>query len=333
MFHSARIKLTLLYVIIVAIVSVSFSGIIYHDVSLELERGFQVAELRLQNTLPIFVPRRTVALSLLSDEFESARRFVLLRLIAVNSVIITLSGFAAYFLAGKTLRPIEAAVEEQKRFVADASHELRTPLTAIKTEIEVALRDKKMTTKEAKQLLGSNLEEVEKMQALTNYLLSLSRYEAGNIKLAKTEINLSDLVTKATEKYQSAAQDKGVALSTKISEVNVKANATSIEELVSIILDNAIKYTPQGGNIKVTLRPKGKGAILAISDTGVGIKASDLPYIFNRFYRADSSRNKTKTDGYGLGLSIAKSIVAAHQGTIDVESTPLKGTTFKVIIP
>lgn len=332
-FKLARIRLTTWYLLIVTFVTVVFSIFIYRNVISELQQSFEAAELRIKNQTTIFTPRRTVVLSILSDDFERARHIVFLRLLTIDAFIISISGIAAYFLAGKTLHPIELTIEDQKRFVSDASHELRTPLTVMKSEIEVALRGKDITSKDTKKLLESNLEEVDKMQKLTNYLLSLNKYESGIIKLQKEKINLSQIIKRVFDKHKIQAKQKKVSLSLNLQKVIADINITSIEELLSILLDNAIKYTPPKGKVKLSLKSERRRAIIQVSDTGIGIKASHLPYIFDRFYRADSARSKHFIDGYGLGLSIAKSITQMHKGKIEVWSTPGKGTTFKVTFP
>ena len=332
MFKSARIRLTGLYIIIVTFVGIIFSSIIYRDFVMELHKNYAAAEYRLHNQITISPPRRAVVISLLAEDFEKSKKIVFLRLLAINGFVISVSGIAAYFLAGKTLQPIELAVEDQKRFVSDASHELRTPLTSMKSEIEVALRDKKMTVKDNKKLLSSNLEEVDKMQKLTNYLLALNRYESGNFKLTKEKINIANLAEKIIKNNQKKAEKRAIQLTSKLKEANIYANQTSIEELISILIDNAIKYTPPKGKIKVTVKTLKRNTVIEIADNGIGIKASEIPYIFNRFYRADSARSKHTTEGYGLGLSIAKSIVDLHHSQICVKSTPGIGTTFTVTL-
>ena len=133
MFKSARIRLTGLYIIIVTFVGIIFSSIIYRDFVMELHKNYAAAEYRLHNQITISPPRRAVVISLLAEDFEKSKKIVFLRLLAINGFVISVSGIAAYFLAGKTLQPIELAVEDQKRFVSDASHELRTPLTSMKS--------------------------------------------------------------------------------------------------------------------------------------------------------------------------------------------------------
>ncbi len=322
-FHFTRIKLTAWYVAIIMLVSVSFSAFVYRGVMAEVNRGFRLRAVR----TPFYTEQ------FLEDDqtlYEEIRQQVVTQLALVNMVILAGSAAAGYFLAGRTLAPIENMVEEQKRFVGDASHELRTPLTSLKTEIEVALRNKKHP-KETKEILESNLEEVNKMQSLTSYLLSLTRYERGDLELTKENISLDEAVTKALKSVSSLAEKRGITITTHIDKATIHGNNASIIELATILLDNAIKYSKVKGEIVVTVVKKGREVYFEVQDHGLGIKAVDLPYIFNRFYRSDMSRNKQKVDGYGLGLSIAKSIVELHNAKIIVKSILEKGTTFTVI--
>lgn len=339
-FQKARLKLTAWYVLIIMIISLSFSFFVYRNVMEEVSRGFRLRSVRALNEIPsdwiVVRDNKTGIVQVFppdDDLFEQIRSKVITQLAFVNGLILGGSAMAGYFLAGKTLRPIEVVMEDQKRFIGDASHELRTPLTSMKTEIEVNLRDKDLDLKSAKSLLASNLEEVNKMQALSNYLLSLSRYEEGETNLKKEPVELQPLISKVLMRFEPIAEKKGSKITSKIPEVTIRANGTSIEELVSILLDNAIKYGGNKGKVNVAVNQRKNSVVLTVSDSGVGIKSSDIPYIFNRFYRADSSRTKDKIDGYGLGLSIAKSIVDMHKGKIEVHSVVSEGTTFKVTLP
>lgn len=329
LFESARTRLTAWYLIIIAFISLSFSAILYRDVSWKLEQGFQLAEYRLRG-LP--VPREKAKL-LLEDELEKAKRSVLLRLLFINGIILGVAGIGGYFLAGYTLYPIKVVMDEQKRFVADASHELRTPLTSMKTEIEVSLRDKKLGLADTKKLLKSNLQEVDKMRDLANYLLSLSRYETNGRDLPLEKVDLAELVKKAIDKNRALSKKKNITVKEKLEKVSIRGNSGSLIELFSILIDNALKYSQKGKTVEVLTKKGNRFAKIEIKDQGVGIKKEDLPHIFNRFYRADTSRGKDVADGYGLGLSIAKSIVNFHKGEIKVESKPNKGSTFLVVLP
>ena len=305
MFKEARIKLTAWYLVIIMAISIFFSLIIYRGAILELNRIENMQRLRRPANAPVVI--------IDPDIVRETKSRIALSLFVLNAVILGFSGISGYFLAGKTLDPIAEMVDEQKEFVANASHEFRTPLTSLKTEIEVALRDKKLTLFEAKRLLGSNLEDVERITKLSNSLLRLNKFQNGDIPFAK--VDLAWVAKRAIGKNKVKSDLKRSV---------VTGNEDSLIELVAILIDNAFKY---GGRTKsVEVRTK-SGGILEVEDHGIGISASDFPHIFDRFYRSDKSRG---TDGYGLGLSIAKSIVDLHGGKISVLSTPTKGSIFTV---
>lgn len=330
MFETARFKLTAWYLLIIMVISCAFSLVIYRETAREVERGLRAQQVRIWAQQGFFAPpfaNIDADQDLLTEELGQLR----LVLFLANLGILVVAGGAGYFLAGKTLTPIETMLEEQKRFVADASHELRTPLTAIKTEIEVAARNKSLDLIGAKKLIKSNLEEVNKMQSLSDYLLQLSRYQSNAFKLPAEEVDLQGVVSRAVDKLEPIAKMRGVVIKLDIAPVRVSGNKDSLVELVGILLDNAIKYSQPKKQIIVAVEPAPGGANVSVQDFGTGIKASDLPHIFDRFYRADSSRGKSLTPGYGLGLSIAKSIVDLHKGKISAQSSPA-GSIFKVFL-
>ncbi len=353
MFTKARIKLTLYYLVIITAISLLFSMVVYRGFVTELRRGLRAQsfhylpngeQLREQSNrgLPDIILRTPFGILeapaspdpiVEAQIFEEARNRLLLNLLFINLAILGVSGAGGYFLAGRTLAPIEEMMDEQKRFVGDASHELRTPLTALKTETEVALRDKKLDFAEAKRLLKSNLEEVDKMQRLANYLLALSRYQNDDRKVVFDEVDLAKVAGEAADKLAVLAKAKKIVIRRELKTVNARGNEEALGEVVRILLDNAIKYSHRGGKIIVRSGKEGKSmAVTEVQDFGIGIKASEIPYIFNRFYRADSSRNKERVDGYGLGLAIAKRIADLHKGKILVSSLPGQGSTFKLLL-
>lgn len=305
------------------LISMSFSVVIYQGSVMELNRIEQIQRFRRPSlTIPGIEP----------EIIEETRGRIILALYLINLIILGVSGTAGYFLAGKTLKPISQMLEDQKLFVSDASHELRTPLTSMKTEIEVTLRDKNLNLKDAKNLLSSNLEEVNKMQKLTNYLLELNKFQNGNGKLSFDKVNLKNVVEKAIKETEKLAEAKKMKVIKSLQNTIVNGNEESLVRLVVILLDNAIKYTPQGKEIIVKTVKTTTAGVMEIKDSGIGIKKEDLPHIFERFYRADSSRSKEKIDGYGLGLSIAEGIAKLNNGSIKVESKEGRGSTFTVKI-
>jgi len=338
-FWNARIKLTTYYLGIIALILLIFSVLVYRSFVMEFRRGFRdrdvpspEAILEVPGEAVIIAPEYTMN-EMDTKIFEGAKRRTLLNLMLLNVSVLALSGLGSYFLAGRTLKPIEEMVEDQKRFISDASHELRTPLTALKTEIEVALKDKKITIQETKKLLMSNLEETDKMQRLSNYLLALSRYQSSDGGIKKARLNLKELAQKVVDSFGMVARGKGVKVKTKLENVYIMGNEVSLSELLTILLDNAIKYSHRGGEVCLKIKKVQKNVVIEVKDQGIGIRSSDIPFIFNRFYRADSSRSKEKVDGYGLGLSIAKAIVESFGGEIKVTSKIGEGSVFTVKLP
>jgi heavy metal sensor kinase len=227
---------------------------------------------------------------------------------------------------------LERSFAETRRFTADASHELRTPLTALRTEVEVAL-GKQLTLAEALLVLGNVLEELVRMSRLTDQLLTLSRRDAGVEELTKVPLSLGALVAGVVEAMQPLAEAKGVLLSLHGKDnVVVAGDEGRLRQVFINLLDNALKYTPAGGRVSVRVERHGQMAIVVVEDTGIGISPEHIGKVFERFYRVDEARSRSE-GGTGLGLSIARSIVAAHGGTIDLTSTPGQRTTCTVTLP
>jgi len=325
MFKSATIKLTAWYVLILVAICLIFSGSIYtsaaHEINARINGFGQDSHFR-------YIPGPTFDTfeSLRERQLRAARANLVGSLALTNIIIWTLGGIGSYYLARRTLRPIEQAHEAQSRFTSDASHELRTPLTAMKTELEVALRDKNLPETEMRELLESNLEEVDKLTRLSKMLLELSRLDNKRIK--KHSIKLNPIIEKVATRLDKSHRRIVVRLPKQA--IRVVANQESLEELVTILLDNALKYSPDTTDVVMTLGRHDGKARITITNEGKGISAKDLPHIFDRFYRADDSRTNGPTGGYGLGLSLAKKIVELHNGDLTVSSTPGALTTFTV---
>ncbi len=329
MFRSATFRLTMWYVALLMAISIVFSGIIYNLSIREIAAGFRNYNSGLR-TFPRFREALPPELfTVQQQQFDAARTRLETRLINLNLVILVVSGGVCYLLARRTLHPIENALEAQSRFTADASHELRTPLTAMKTEIEVSLRDPKLSLKETRALLASNLEEISKLESLSNGLLKLAQ---NNGQSPKSRVNLAKVSRQALERVEKTRAAKALSIEDKIGPLKVRGDEASLVELLVILLDNAIKYSPPDTVITLSAEQQGHTIVLSVADQGAGIKASDLPYIFDRFYRADTARSK-QVDGYGLGLSIAEQIVNSHGGHIGVKSAPGRGSVFSVKLP
>jgi heavy metal sensor kinase len=220
--------------------------------------------------------------------------------------------------------------EQIRQFSTDVSHELRTPLTVVRGQLEVALFTAQ-TVEQYRDAMADALEGVERLSNIVRALLMLSQAESGQLALQRTEVNLADLVRDLVDQHQIPAEAEGVRLAATLpANCVVSADRIQIERLVSNLLGNAIKYTPAGGQVNVTLTPGFENVKLVVEDTGVGIAPSHLPHIFDRFYRVPSADPEK---GLGLGLSFVAWIAKAHGGTVTVESTPKEGTRFTVVLP
>ncbi len=327
MFHFARIKLTAWYLLIIMLVSITFSAVIYKVLSYEVERFERTQRFRIERRLHItFSPANP-------ELIEETKQRIFFMLSVVNLGIAAISGGLGYFLAGKTLEPIREMVDKQNRFISDASHELRTPLTSLKSSFEVYIRNLRHTTSEAKILITESIQEVDKLQSLSESLLQLAQYEDPQRRLSSETFSINRAVHEAMRKVKSIAHQKEISLVFDETDIEIEGNFYSFVELIIILLDNAIKYSEPGKTVRISVKKTDSVVSLAVTDQGIGIRSHDLPRIFERFYRADEARAKIASAGYGLGLSIAKKIAAIHKGTIIAQSTAGKGSIFTVRLP
>jgi len=334
MFESARLKLTVWYVLIIMVVSVGFSVVIFNLVSSEVQRFAAAQRFRIQR---LYVQQEEIVITppqLDADLVNEVKRRLLLILLGINGGILIISGGLAYLLAGKTLRPISDMLDEQNQFISDASHELRTPLTSMKSAMEVSLRDKELGIKEAREIISENIEDVDKLQALSDHLLQLAQYQKPDNLVKFAKVPVAEVVAGAVKKVLPLAKKKKIVIeSDGVEKGEIKANKYSINDLLVILLDNAIKYSPRGKIVSISAKRNDGSVVIKVTDEGMGIAEKDLPHIFERFYRADLARSKEEVGGYGLGLSIAKKIVDLHRGSIAVKSKMNEGTTFTVKLP
>lgn len=326
---SPTIKLTSAYLAILMIISLTFSVAVYKISVNALHDGFLRQSRMLEDDFgrgPYIVRPQLDRLRV--EQIEETKSDIFINLAIINILILILGGLGSYFLAQRNLRPIEEALEAQTRFTADASHELRTPLTAMMTEIEVALRDKKLNLKDAKVLLESNLEEIEKLRALSEGLLTLSRHQNGE-QVDFTDVSLTDVAQEAAKKLEPIITNTKSVVKVSGDANLIKGDKDSLVSLLMIFIENSIKYSEGPAKVDIAVSESKRGSQIKISDKGIGIKASDLNHIFERFYRADTSRSKD-VNGYGLGLSIASQIIEMHNASISSKSEPGKGTTFTI---
>lgn len=235
----------------------------------------------------------------------------------------------------RMLGRLEESFVTLRRFTADASHELKTPLQVLRAGVERAMTNPRTPT-EALQSLEEVLEEIHRMSELVDNLLTLARADEGRATLAVNPVDLRDLVNEAVETAGILGEEPGIRVRCEVPEtpVEVPVDRSRIRQLLLNLVTNAIKYTPSGGRVSIALVDQGDTAALIIGDDGIGIPATDLPHIFDRFYRVDTARSRTgERPGAGLGLAITKWIAEAHRGTITVQSRPGRGTVFTVTLP
>lgn len=236
--------------------------------------------------------------------------------------------FLGYYFAGQAMKPIKNAFDKQEQFVSDASHELRTPLSIFYSSIDLLIREEKENLSSyGQEVLQEAKTEANLMNNLINNLLVLARSDNNHLPLDMKEVNLSELLNSICKRFSKIVPNTVRFEQTIQSEVYFICDEVRMQQLLYILLDNALRYT-EDGRIQVTLRSKSGKIIITVEDTGCGIAPNDLSHIFDRFYRADLSREK---EGAGLGLSIARTIVTAHGGNIYADSVEGKGSFFTVI--
>jgi signal transduction histidine kinase len=287
-------------------------------------------------TLPVVEDGQVVgAVQAIRSLREHDRELALLRWMVVAGVgagaLIAIP--AGLYLARRAMAPIDAAFQRQRAFVADASHELRTPLTLIRANAELALIDDDKRVPDVAPELRGILSEVDRTDRIVDDLLTLARADAGRLELRRAPHDLAALVMETVERMRPLFDGQGIRLSVDALEpVTALIDRERVEQVIRILLDNALKHTPTGGVVDVALAAGRDHTVVTIHDTGSGIPPADLPHVFERFYRADRSRSRA-LGGTGLGLTIARAIVDAHGGRITIRSEAGAGTTVTFTLP
>lgn len=310
---------------IIVIICLLFSVVIYAIASREV--GSRISYLPSDPDILRILDRNSLDV-LRASQIHAAEQSLIYSLLMTNIAIWAVGGVGSYYLARRTLEPIERAHEAQSRFSSDASHELRTPLASMKTELEVALRDTTLQKEEMRELLTSNLEEVNKLTKLSQTLLQLSRLDHDNIERGR--VNLVEVLNAVLPRFGDDAQRLKI---TSKPHTTVLANISAAEELFTILIDNALKYSPENSTVTLKFLRVKQLAGFEITNDGSGIPASILPRIFDRFFRADNARTGGSRRSYGLGLSLAKKLVEVHGGELSVSSQEGGPTTFRVLLP
>jgi heavy metal sensor kinase len=232
----------------------------------------------------------------------------------------------------RMIERLDEAFQHINRFSAAASHELRTPLTILQLELEGIAQNQRRDTALGDQI-GSALEETHRMSRIVESLLAISRLDAGEVKMDKTRLDLGNLAASTADEMRLLAQEKSIRIRTHVAVgVPVEGDRTRLQQVIVNLIDNAIKYTQEGGVIDVSVSREGNTAVLEVSDDGPGIPTHALTHVFERFYRADKARSRAN-GGAGLGLSIVKAICTAHNADVKVSSREGRGSCFRVELP
>lgn len=344
-FLKVRIKLTLYYVLIIFIILGFFSAALYFSFSNYLKRDFENelfgvednSEKGEQNLVTNEGEDIQTTIAAVSDKqntaiYNAVYRFRNLILI-IDGLILLLVFALSYYLSGRTLEPIRKNNELQKRFIADASHELRTPLSIMKTDLEVQLRNPE-NPNECVPVFQSNLEEVNRMKQIVEDLLFISRIDNNQEIFRLVNMDLIATLNQVVGNSQNYAMQKNISLTLSIpgEPVMISGDENKLKQAFYNVLKNAIDYSNTDGKVEIKLQKIHKKAEIEFIDNGAGISKENLPFVFDRFFRADNSRS-SEIGSSGLGLSITKEIIKKHYGEISVYSSIGKGTKVAIILP
>lgn len=331
MFHKAQIKLTILYSTLFLLLFLLFSFGIYEWMNNSFGEGYimQVEQKEGIDTDTINKNAKVVTIA-----GDVALDELLQILFILNGTLLIVIPIVSWFLAKRTLTPIQSMHNQQRQFVSDASHEMRTPLSIITGEIDVTI-SKKRNAKEYEKTLQSTKEETQRLSRLVDSLLFLAKDDQLAQELIFEEVDITDILNEVMQALQQKSKKKKIPVTFVTDKIEttpiVKGHTQLLYQLFYNLLDNAIIYTPPKGKIKIKIIDTKHTIEISIQDTGIGIAKDQQQKILNRFYRVDSARSKTK--GYGLGLAIATTIVTRHNGQLLITSLVNKGSTFTVILP
>ena len=256
---------------------------------------------------------------------------LLLILVPVGLGGLLLAGVGGLYMSRRAMQPARDALDRQRTFVADASHELKTPLSLVKINAEVMQRDP--TNPENGEVIDDQLSEIDRMDALLSDLLVLARLDAGRLDVEEKPFDLSVVAAETADRFLTRGAAEGVRLEVEVPDrLSVRGDPGSTSQILAALLDNAIRYTPKGGDITVRARQVDDGAEVSVEDTGPGIPPEHLPRIFDRFYRAEAARTRAG-GGTGLGLSIASALASAQNGDLTAENAPNGGAAFRLKLP
>ncbi len=300
------------------------------------KRWIRLLTIHLTNTYGQRVGGLQLALDITEDLATLARlRDVIWEVGVAGAIVAILIGF---YVSNRALQPISRSWGRQQQFVADASHELRTPLSVIQANLDIVLTHGNESVLDNMEWLSNAREEIARLTKLTVDLLTLARVDSNQPLLRIQDVDIRQIVNEIGETFQVIAEMKGVRLDWNIASESardayqIKADPDRLRQLLVILVDNAIKYTPEQGLVQVSLERHRQTLRFCVKDNGIGISPRDLARIFNRFYRSDQARNRSDS-GAGLGLAIAKWIVKEHKGKMTVTSSLGQGSNFEVMLP
>ncbi len=327
MFESAVLKLTVWYVAVLMLVSLAFSLPIFIISSDRLANSaLRQAEILRRNSMYMRDSLVETLNARREEQLELDRQQLLNNILLENLAILLLGSVASYLFARWTLKPIEEAHAAQTTFTANASHQLRTPLATMQAEIDVALRDKTLNAKDAREVLKSNLEEIGRLRALSDQLLGLTRSEEGELSGV---FDASKLVVVFVSKY--AKQYQLTLKQTDLPKAVVNGDEVLISEVLKVLCENAAIYSQ--GKVVVLNYALSRGAVrISVTDKGPGLGPEEQRHVFDRFYRARAA-TKLNPAGHGLGLALAREIVDRHGGNLSMKSKVGYGSTFTVVLP
>ena len=241
--------------------------------------------------------------------------------------------FGGLYMASRTMRPARESFEKQRAFVADASHELKTPLTLIRADAEMVLYRGHLN-QEDRKLVEHALAETDRMGAILSDLLMVARLDTGEAELATKPFDLVSVLSEEAERFGVRAAAKEIRLEVRVSgELPVRRDPKRTGQILAVLLENAVRFAPPGGSIAVSGRLQDRWVEASVTDTGPGISPDHLPRVFDRFYRAETSRTRGKGAGTGLGLAIARELARAQDGDLVAESAKDGGATFRLRLP
>lgn len=327
MFQAARFKLAGYYVLFVMGLSLFVTPWVYHLSFFELKKGLDLKTVSSTKAAEGIVSKQHV-----NTEIKAGRRRLLRQLIYGNLGLLAIASVGGYALAWRTLRPIDQAMQAQERFTADASHELRTPLATIRAELEVALHEPAFDEHTNRTVLRSVLEEIDRISGLAEDLLLLARPKQP---VLTTRTDLKAVAQQVRKRLEPLARRRYITLQLEADpECIVCAQQHDMERLITILVDNAIKYGPEHATVMIRLHCGEKYVSLSVHNDGPGIAPPIQKHLFERFYRADRARRHDgSAHGHGLGLAIAQKLATENNGIIRLHSAANQGTTFTVELP